>query len=122
MNTPSSKWRANGEKDPHEGRYECERHKLTLGKMTDDELANAAFMHDHKSFDVVAILLGEPSSIALLDATKERIRWLSRNQDNLREALIAALEWIDSVPDDTVLPTMPGFDRDEVNYLIERTK
>lgn len=36
----------------------------------------------------------------------------------LLEALVAALEWIDAVPSDTLLPVMPGFDRDEVNELI----
>ena len=36
----------------------------------------------------------------------------------LREALIAALEWIDAVPSETVLPTMPGFDRDRVDQLL----
>lgn len=40
----------------------------------------------------------------------------------LRSALMAALDWIDTVPSDTVLPTMPGFDRDQVNQLIEDTK
>ncbi|HGW1305894.1 TPA: hypothetical protein ACNMRY_005322 [Klebsiella pneumoniae] len=35
--------------------------------------------------------------------------------EQLLSALLAALEWIDAVPSDTVLPAMPGFDRDEVN-------
>lgn len=39
----------------------------------------------------------------------------------LRDALIAALEWIDAVPRDTPLPAMPGFDRDSVDELISRT-
>lgn len=42
--------------------------------------------------------------------------------NELRDALIAALEWIDAVPDDTILPAMPGFDRDIVAALIEATK
>ena len=37
-------------------------------------------------------------------------------------ALLAALEWIDAVPSDTVLPAMPGFDRDEVNELIANAR
>ena len=36
----------------------------------------------------------------------------------LREALIAALEWIDAVPKDLPLPAMPGFDRDDVDALL----
>ena len=34
----------------------------------------------------------------------------------------AALEWIDSVPQDTALPAMPGFDRDWANSVIETAK
>lgn len=37
----------------------------------------------------------------------------------LTEALRWALEWIDAVPDNVLLPTMPGFDRDYVNGLLE---
>lgn len=33
------------------------------------------------------------------------------------EALNAAMEWIDAVPSDTKLPTMPGFDRDWVDNV-----
>jgi len=40
----------------------------------------------------------------------------------LRDALIAALEWIDAVPSDTELPAMPGFDRDYVDSLIAGLK
>lgn len=38
----------------------------------------------------------------------------------LLEALQWALEWIDAVPSDTVLPAMPGFDRDEVTNVINK--
>jgi hypothetical protein len=82
--TPSAKWRENGEQDPHGERYSCERAALALGRMTDDELANAVFMHDHRGLDIEAILSGEPSSIGLLTAAKDRIRWLSRS---LEEAI-----------------------------------
>lgn len=37
----------------------------------------------------------------------------------LLDALEATLEWIDAVPQETVLPVMPGFDRDWVNGLVE---
>lgn len=40
----------------------------------------------------------------------------------LLDALTAALEWIDAVPDETPLPTMPGFDRDEVNQLMDSVR
>ncbi|HID4482037.1 TPA: hypothetical protein ACXE8X_001932 [Klebsiella pneumoniae] len=42
--------------------------------------------------------------------------------EQLLSALLAALEWIDAVPADTVLPAMPGFDRDEVNELIANAR
>lgn len=37
----------------------------------------------------------------------------------LIEALEDALAWIDAVPADTALPTMPGFDRDRVDAMID---
>ena len=40
----------------------------------------------------------------------------------LVDALKAALEWIDAVPPETVLPTMPGFDRDDVNDLLAKAE
>lgn len=64
--TPAAKWRQNGEPDPHGDAYECERAKLCKGHLTDDELANAVFLHCH-------------GDIGTLTAAKERIRWLSRS-------------------------------------------
>lgn len=40
----------------------------------------------------------------------------------LLTALQDALMWIDAVPQETPLPTMPGFDRDEVDALIDEAK
>lgn len=67
--TPAAKWRANGEADPHLGRYLCQRADLPMGKLTDDELANTVFLYDHRS---------GLESMMYLTAAKERIRWLSR--------------------------------------------
>ena len=39
--------------------------------------------------------------------------------DALIEALGWVLDYIDAIPSETVLPAMPGFDRDYVNYLRE---
>lgn len=64
VSTPSARWRANGEADPHGNQYDCERAKLAHGDMTDDEIANALFL---KNYD-----------IGIITAAKERIRWLSR--------------------------------------------
>jgi hypothetical protein len=67
--TPGAKWRAEGSPDPHGARFDCERADLCMGDLTDDELANALFVCDHRrSLD----------SIGYLTAAKDRIRWLSR--------------------------------------------
>ncbi|EKN5943890.1 hypothetical protein DVP82_23485 [Yersinia enterocolitica] len=77
--TTAANWRQEGKTDPHNTRYECQRVDLTMGQLTDDEIANAVFLCDHRtSFD----------SIVYLTAAKDRIRWLSRSN----EALIAQLE------------------------------
>lgn len=80
-------WREKGEPDPHAGKYDGEVSELTLGYYTDDQLANAVFLHDHRSLDLNAALRGEPTSITLLTAAKERIRWLSRKYHNLLQAV-----------------------------------
>ena len=40
----------------------------------------------------------------------------------LLDALRMALDWIDAVPVDLQLPTMPGFDRDYVDSLVGRAQ
>lgn len=41
--------------------------------------------------------------------------------EELRKALTCAIEYIDAIPKDVALPTMPGFDRDWVNDLLAKT-
>lgn len=41
---------------------------------------------------------------------------------DLLDALKLALDWIDAIPDGTLLPVMPGFDRDWVNDLIAKAE
>ena len=60
------------------GQYPCERAQLLLGHLTDDELADVVFLHDHRRPDVESLLQGKHSSAVLLAAAKERIHWLSR--------------------------------------------
>jgi hypothetical protein len=97
--TPSSKWLAAGEQDPHGDRYSCERAALAMGGLTDDELANSAFMNYDQPLNLAGIMAGTHSSpIAWMTAVKDRIRWLSRiNSEALagyavRDARIAELE------------------------------
>jgi len=61
--TPGAVWRESGLSDPHGTDYDCERAKLALGHLSDDQLANNVFL--------------DPN-IVTLTAAKERIRWLSR--------------------------------------------
>jgi hypothetical protein len=77
--TPPNRWSQIDQQDPHGSHYNCERAKLTLGTLTDDELANAAFMnYDHRP-SVDDIVLGKAyMPIVYMTAVKERIRWLSR--------------------------------------------
>lgn len=67
--TPAAKWAVAGETDPHGKHYNCERAKLMKGELTDDELANAFYLYDHRNGLLSMMWLG---------AAKDRIRWLSR--------------------------------------------
>ncbi|MDH4581434.1 hypothetical protein E8F20_06030 [Pseudomonas sp. BN415] len=75
--TPSATWRAKNQPDPHGDRYNCERAALCMGSLTDDQLANAVFMCDHRT---------SLESIAYLTAAKDRIRWLSRKLEEVGAA------------------------------------
>lgn len=77
--TPAAAWRVTGESDPHAGHYDGERAALCMGHLTDDDLANGAFMNYDQPLNVAGILAGTHSSpIAWMTAVKDRIRWLSR--------------------------------------------
>lgn len=67
--TPASRWAERGEPDPHGTTYDCERAALAHGQLTDDELANAVYLCDHRT---------SLESPGYLMAAKDRIRWLSR--------------------------------------------
>ena len=69
--TPSSRWKSDGEPDPHGSCYDCERADLAKGHLTDDEIANGIFMADRSDIDL----------IWWQQAAKDRIRWLSRALD-----------------------------------------
>ncbi|HEY8331527.1 MAG TPA: hypothetical protein VIO83_09405 [Pseudomonas sp.] len=77
--TQSSRWAADGQSDPHGDRYACERAALALGHLTDDELANAVYLHGNEQPSMADLVAGKAlSGIVYLTAAKERIRWLSR--------------------------------------------
>lgn len=84
--TPANHWSAAGQPDPFFTRYECEREDLCMGDMTDDELANAVFMHGNSEPRMRDLFEGKAlMPIAYLTAAKDRIRWLSRSNER-REA------------------------------------
>jgi hypothetical protein len=79
--TPAATWREKGEPDPHGTHYDCERASLTLGSLTDDELANGAFMNYDARLSIQDMLHPKPGQhmpIVWMTAVKDRIRWLSR--------------------------------------------
>lgn len=67
--TTAAKWRDDGKPDPHSNIYNVERGALSMGHLTDDQLANEVYLYNHRS---------GPQSMAYLTAMKDRIRWLSR--------------------------------------------
>ena len=78
--TPSSNWNAAGEVDPHGETYNCERSALSMGTLTDDELANAVFLYGNQRPNIDDVISGKAHMpIVYLTAAKERIRWLSRS-------------------------------------------
>lgn len=87
--TSSSQWRSQGAPDPHGERYNVERSELAMGTLTDDELANGAFMNYDVRPPLQDIIDGKANSpIAWMMAVQDRIRWLSRSL----EAAIASTE------------------------------
>ena len=81
LKTPAAKWRQEGQADPHGDHYNCQRAALTLGELTDDELANGVFLHGNEPLNINALLRKTPgyhSAVVWLTAGKDRIRWLSR--------------------------------------------
>ena len=55
------------------------------------------------------------------DVLAKREHLLQEQLNNLREVAEAMREWIDAVPNDTVLPAMPGFDRDWADNIINQS-
>lgn len=89
--TPSSSWSVTpGEVDPHIdpqtglSRYgvSVARTSLTLGRLTDDALANAAYLNYDRRPSPQELIAGTGySPLTYMTAVKERIRLLSRNLD-----------------------------------------
>ena len=74
--------------------YDCERAKLAKGKLSDDALANAMFLCDHRT---------SLESTGWLTAGKERIRWLSRR-------LVEAEQRVAELEKNALQKDLPGQD------------
>lgn len=111
LGTPGARWAATGEPDPHGTRYDCERSELAMGNLSDDELANAVFIHGDRNLTFAQMTSGELPGSAYLAAAKDRIRWLSR-------ALVAA-EALSAQPSpgETLPPEMRLGSADYLDYL-----
>jgi hypothetical protein len=71
----------------------------------------------------------QPTAIAVVEADtpegKANAKIIVRAvncHDDLVALAEACLEWIDAVPKNTVLPAMPGFDRDWGNQVLAKAK
>jgi len=82
-----------------EGELDLSSLKLELSGLTDEQV------------EKIAVALTQEAPVAI-----------SRREQELLKGLEAALEWIDAVPKSVVLPTMPGFDRDWVNDVVEEAR
>lgn len=90
--TPAALWRTRGEPDPHPDLVDRERAQLPMGQLTDDQLADAAFMnYDQKPSAEDLIFRRAWTPLMWMTAVKERVRWLSR-QLVKRQARIDQLE------------------------------
>ncbi|WP_460138246.1 hypothetical protein [Pseudomonas sp. S2_A10] len=104
--TPAARWRQEGQADPHGDHYNCQRAALTLGELTDDELANGVFLHGNEPLNINALLRKTPgyhSAVVWLTAGKDRIRWLSRALEaskDREQALQQRLNAADQLNDD----------------------
>lgn len=65
---------------------------------------------------------GIKSAELAITAQQNRIKVISRNMVRLLELAQAQQEWIDAVPGETILPPMPGYDRDWWNEVVDDVK
>lgn len=97
--TPPAHWWINGQEDPHGAHYAAgvERSTLTLGDLTDDELAIGLFLNYDRKLSAEELPKGGVTPIAWANAAKERIRWLSRSLTGALSRLSATQEKLDAL-------------------------
>ncbi|RCK07797.1 hypothetical protein TH5_01770 [Thalassospira xianhensis MCCC 1A02616] len=74
-------------------------------------------MHGHG--DSIQVL--NPGSELEVELKASELRLVLQNQHDLREVVTSLLAYIDAIPSETVanFPTMPGVDRDYVEFVLE---
>jgi len=93
VGTPSSMHSVLGDKDDFADLLNQERSDLVMGSMTDDELANYAFLHYDQRPDLQHILAGTAHSpIKIMTGVKERIRWLSRKLEEAQTQIATLVQ------------------------------
>jgi hypothetical protein len=86
--TPAAMWRVRGEPDPHPDLIDRERAQLPMGQLTDEELANAAFMNYDQRPAVEDLILRKAwTPLVWMQALKERVRWMSRQLVKARKRI-----------------------------------
>jgi len=81
--TPPAQWRVELKEDPHGMMYSLDRSRLPFGGTSDDAIANGVFMAGDGTIKGI-------SSIAMLTAFKERLRWTSRALTQVLKLLLVA--------------------------------
>ncbi len=90
--TPNAHWMVNGEPDPFDGRYNCERKELSMGDLSDYDFANKLYLHGEDQPTINELLAGtKKRPIVWLTAGKDRIRWLSF-QNHLKDLELKRLK------------------------------
>lgn len=97
--TPAAGWREAGDPDPHPDLLRKERTELVMGNLTDDELANGAFLNYDQHPSVKDLLMGNGvTPIVWMTAVKDRIRWLSRKlvEAQVKKSVVPSEETFDA--------------------------
>lgn len=84
--TPNAQWIEENGEDPFKGGYDCERHELPMGELSDYALANAMFMN-YDQIPSMAEMLARTKKMPIvwMTAGKERMRWLSFQNHLLKQ-------------------------------------
>lgn len=105
------KWKAKGE----DGKYDNRKNSWHVEDM--EATCSVAAPITTEDGTVVAFAV-DSSDDVLFPSVSDRVNLIAKSPE-LLELAKAALEWIDSVPSDIELPTMPGFDRDWAESVID---